>query len=148
VIQQTPTGLEQLPVFYNISCSVGRNAVNNRVDVMMVQYLLREIYSNSNAFNPPVTPPKGEMKVDGICGPITLDWILETQKQLRARGSSVMVDGKVDRATHGFIGSISHTIYTIIHLNASLQKARPDAFPRLEATGDVPPLLRSSIVRI
>jgi hypothetical protein len=134
----------RLPVFYNLTMPVGVRAPNRRDDVLLVQYFLLEIYKNPAAHTPPLIRPKGNLVVDGKFGPITRNWILKFQLDVRDRGKSVYPDSRVDRA-RGAESSITHTVYTIIHMNASFKKLRPDDFEHLEAAPDVPPELAAAL---
>lgn len=121
-----------LPFIYNVDLSVGTNAVNKRDDVMLVQYCLKHIWSNRTRFDPPLTsPPKGDMVVDGLCGPTTRRWIGEWQFMTRKRGHNVTTDGLVDKARGSFESTISKTVYHIVKLNAALKRARPDLFKNI-----------------
>jgi len=115
--------------FYNVVHAVGANCPNHRDNVMMIQYMLRTQYVGAKA----ALQPRGEMKVDGICGPITLNWILTYQKQLRMGGNSVLIDGRVDRIrdTSTFTGNISKTGYTIYSLNYTLWETNNKAYMEL-----------------
>lgn len=131
---------EELPIFYNVNMAVGENAPNMKEDVMLVQFFLQEVYKGQTSFDPPEVPPKGAMKVDGICGPITKNWLLKFQLDIRNRGRSVYADKRADKVK-GVVSSISNTIYTLIFLNAGVKKVRPD-FENLESAPDVPNELR------
>lgn len=131
---------EELPIFYNVNMAVGDNAPNMKEDVMLVQFFLQEVYKGRTSFDPPEVPPKGEMKVDGICGPITKNWLLKFQLDIRNRGRAVSADKRADKVK-GVVSSISKTIYTLIFLNAGVKKVRPD-FENLESAPDVPNELR------
>ncbi len=131
---------EELPIFYNVNMAVGDNAPNMKEDVMLVQFFLQEVYKGRTSFDPPEAPPKGAMKVDGICGPITKNWLLKFQLDIRNRGRSVYADKRADKVK-GVVSSISQTIYTLIFLNAGVKKVRPD-FENLESAPDVPNELR------
>lgn len=129
--------------FYNLVHAVGANCPNHRDDVMMIQYMLRHLYVGALAY----MKLPGEMKVDGICGPVTINWILTYQRQGRMRGVSVLVDGRVDRIRDKstFTGSISKTIYTLFGINSDLSPYNRPAFVELPMyvpisnPGDVPP---------
>jgi len=113
----------QLPWFYNVVHAVGQNSPNLRDDVRLVQYMLKRIYIIGMAIDTgdsiqTFSTPKGNMVVDGVCGPVTLNWILKFQLDIRKTGNSILPDKRADRARGNKIGgSISHTIYTIIWLN-------------------------------
>lgn len=105
---------DALPYYYNVVNAVGKNCPNRNDDVKLVQYLLQLFYSNSG-----FTPPKGMMRVDGICGPVTKNWITRFQLDVKSFGSPILVDGRIDRARdHHLMGAVSHTGYTILWLNS------------------------------
>lgn len=120
----------KLPVFYNVSHAVGKGCPNMRDDVKLVQYLLIKFYDKALASSNVYTKPKGDLKVDGDCGPITLNWILKFQLDVNKRHpGTVYADNRVDRALNkNLTGSISNTIYTIGVLNRFTLMVNPDAF--------------------
>ena len=95
--------------YYNVTMAVGTGRPNTRVDVKMVQYFLMRLFQRwSNR------RPAGPMiAVDGVFGPITRRYIHQFQHMI----PSVLNDGVVDKAL-GEVSSISHTVYTIVTLNA------------------------------
>src|SRR5690348_1862960 len=94
---------ETMPTFYNVVNAVGKNCPNRNDDVKLVQYLLQIFYSQSG-----FPPPKGMMRVDGIRGPVTKNWITRFQLDVKSYGNSVSIDGRMDRARdHRLGGSIS-----------------------------------------
>jgi hypothetical protein len=131
-----------LPVFYNVVHAVGKNAPNQRDDVKLVQHLLALLYAKA-----PWTPPEGTMTVDGICGPITLRWILQFQQDVRSNlGAPILVDGRADRVRNrNGLGSISNTFYTLLYLNHGVKNLDPVAWAALPGVipmvgdGAVPP---------
>ena len=135
-----------LPFIYNVDMAVGTSAANKRDDVMLVQYCLKHIWANPTKFNPPLpSPPSGEMKVDGFCGPTTRRWIVEWQFMSRKRGHNVTTDGLVDKARGSFQSSISKTDYHIVKLNAALKRARPDLFKNIFLDPDAPAELKLAV---
>ena len=69
---------------FNINAGVGKNRANQRLDVMLVQWLLRS--ARNVVVQGPVTtsiaiyPPKSRLiTIDGICGQETLDYIAHYQ---------------------------------------------------------------------
>lgn len=131
-----------LPVFYNLVHAVGKNCPNMTDDVKLVQYLLKTLYAKL-----PQHKPAGEIEVTGACDPPTMNWILQFQMEAaQAHPGKVLVDNRIDRVRQkNFIGSISHTIYTLAALNASLLKNNPEAWIatpaliHLENPSNVPP---------
>jgi len=118
---------EKLPVFYNVINAVGKNAPNVKDDVMLVQYLLYWVYMN---VEPKAATPKGVMKVDGIYGGITANWILKFQLDIMLSGGSIQADNRVDRIRNkdSFCGSISQMCYTLCWLNWVVADVEPEAF--------------------
>jgi hypothetical protein len=118
---------ETLPVFYNVVQAVGKNCPNNRNDVLLVQYLLYWVYKN---VIPPEAKPNGEMKIDGICGGITNNWILKFQLDVLYNGHSIQADNRIDRIRNkeSFDGSLSGTVYTLGWLNWIVSYQEPGAF--------------------
>lgn len=119
-----------LPVFMNITFAVGKNAANVRDDVAWVQFLLEKFYSKKNVIintrgeTKTFTRPKGNLTRDGICGPVTNNFILKFQLDINRDGPFVVADGRVDRALikagkgkQSVTGSISKLAYSIVMLN-------------------------------
>ncbi len=134
---------EFFPTFYNVVHAVGENCPNNRDDVMLVQYLLFWTYKQF----PPRFSPKGEMKIDGICGGITKNWILKFQLDVMLGGDSIQADRRVDRIRNkdGMFGSQSQELYTLGWLNWYVAHGAPEAYLKLpqfvplQNLGSVPP---------
>lgn len=137
-----------LPVFYNVVHAVGVNCPNHRDDVKLVQYLLIAFYDKALARSSVYTRPKGDMKVDGVCGQVTNNWILKFQLDVNTRyPNTLAVDNRVDRIRNkeNFVGSISGTVYTLATLNKFVMKVNPEAFVNLpqvvplQSADNVPP---------
>lgn len=144
------TGREELPQIINLDMAVGKEPLsgltqpNRRDDVMLTQYLLRGIYSNPTAFNPPLSTPNGDLiKVDGFYGQQTQKWINHFQIESRNRGNNIATDGIVDRATKGTqISSMSKTAYSIVLMNFAFRRAQPQFFPNIKLDPNCPPELK------
>jgi hypothetical protein len=124
--------------FYNLDQTVGPGAPNQRSDVLLVQYFLRELFNHPDLR---ADKPPGDVPVDGLFGPVTAIWIGCYQKQLKAKGFSVVTDGRVDPARGELMFSkvaISHERYTIWHMNVSFRKRYPQAHDHLETAPGVP----------
>ena len=112
-------------LYYNLTDAVGPGALNRRSDVLLVQYLLREVYK-SPAARPPTKPPGAAIQVTGTADQATFAHILHYQQSLKSGGRNVATDGRIDPARGDQSrGSISGTQYTILFLNLSFKKARP-----------------------
>jgi hypothetical protein len=118
------------PGMYNVISAVGQDCPNKRDEVRLVQTLLKLFYQSSG-----FAAPKGQMVVDGLCGPITKNWILKFQLDIRHWGNAVMADKRVDRIRdHQDIGSISHTMYTLVALNRAVQSIDPSGWMAIPGT--------------
>ena len=73
------------------------------------------------------------MTVDGICGPITNNWILKFQLDVNQRyPNTTPTDNRVDRIRNkNMIGSISQMGYTQAILNRFMARVNPDAYVAL-----------------
>lgn len=136
-----------LPVFYNVVHAVGVNCPNARDDVKLVQYLLIAFYDKALPYSGVYTKPKGDMKVDGVCGPVTNNWILKFQLDVNTRyPGTLAADNRVDRVRNKDLkGSFTGMAYTLALLNKFVSKINPEAFimlPQvisLQNSADVPP---------
>lgn len=98
---------------FNINAGVGKNRPNQRLDVMLVQWLLRsaqnQVVRGPVTTNSPIQPPKyaaSVIGIDGICGQETLDYIAHYQKfrnsnRQHSGGNNMEINVKV--ATDGAI---------------------------------------------
>lgn len=118
---------------YNVERAVGRNGANTTSDTKLVQYMLRNIYSTEAA----------GLKIDGLCGPITISWIERFQKDCKAQGANVRCDGRIDRA-FGEVSAISKTTYTILLMNQELQKRNPAAWAGVSSAVPLSPEPRTN----
>lgn len=120
----------KVPIFYNVVHAVGVYCPNHRDDVKLIQYLLIAFYDRALASSSIYTRPKGDLTVDGSCGPITNNWILKFQLDVNKRyPNTVAVDNRVDRVRNkNLVGSISGTVYTDAVLNRFVSAINPEAF--------------------
>lgn len=143
LIAAEPSGLNH--VYFSVDGAVGRYAPNDRVDVLLVQLLLRiamggSIYWPSTSNAPAASPPAGvrvvgvvaapkaipielpgppggtPIAIDGFCGNQTISYIEFFQQEMKRRGEQVNVDGQVQP----WKGSQS---YTLLLLNQALSRS-------------------------
>jgi len=135
--------------------TVGRNAPNDRLDVLLVQFLLFLCTNNPKGFGAPIetlsayddlkvgrrvaTPvfratiapthpkPEGNIFIDGICGDQTISFIEYFQEQMLLRRRGVELNGQV--APQGTAGTTTMRL-----LNASLEVI-PDPWMLTQALG-------------
>lgn len=130
------------PVFYNLVHAVGVNCPNMPNDVKLIQYFLKSFYSRI-----PNHESSNEVAINGVCDSITMNWILKFQMEASAcHPGKILIDQRFDRIREkNFVGTISHTVYSLAVLNSSVLKYNPEAFastPRfvpLENIANVPP---------
>ena len=104
---------------FTVDRAVGRNAPNDRLDVLLVQFLLI-LSTNDRWWNPTVTVPRGlrvatpvvgtvheqslsgshpkpqgNIIIDGICGDQTIGFIEYFQEQMQLRRIGVELNGQV-----------------------------------------------------
>jgi len=117
-VQQAMLSTGQPMDFYNLEHAVGRAANNQMNDVKIVQYLLSVL--------------DFDCKIDGMYGPQTSRAMNKYQTTLRSQGFSILPDGRVDRAKgNRAMGTISHTIYTILWLNLQARAYNYNAWASL-----------------
>ncbi len=135
--------------FYNVSYAVGMGCRNWDEDVMMVQFFLQKIYEHEDMKK---KTPKGTMTVDGKCGPITRNWILKFQLDVRIiEGYNALPDGIVDKAGNAKsneITSISNTQYIIRAMNNFLRTKQKPLYRTLPVNAEVPPPLRLAFLQM
>jgi len=114
-------GASEVTAAYGVDSPVGAGCPNNRQEVLLVQHLLRIAWNESPSsagFRPPgETQP---LSVDGVWGPQSARFLKFFQEEARRRGAAVLLDQRVDPCVSGeAAGSISHTFYTALALNAA-----------------------------
>lgn len=138
-----------LPKFVNVGMAVGRGAPNVRNDVLLVQYMLRELFRNPTEHEPRLAPPEEPVRLDGRFGPNTRNAIIKFQLNIISQFGSIRLDARVDRVGLEATSSISQTTYTILWMNYLYKLARPVEFEDLLAgkISDMPPELAAELNR-
>lgn len=136
--------------FYNVTKAVGYGCPNDKEDAMMVQFFLKRLYQTKEM---KASAPKGEMKVDGKVGPITRNWILKFQLDMRNGGYDCYADGVMDKAGNennadNYVSSLSRTKYTIRLLNNGLRKLDATLYKTLPTNPEVPAELRAAFAQM
>ena len=129
----------KIPPFYNLDHAVGPGAINQRFDVMLVQFFLKALYEQAPFKQRSVS---GDIKVNGQFDQTTAAHILDFQTANKNAGGLVFVDGRVDPAKgtrhYQDKSSISKTRYTIAKLNGSFRKRFQKEHDHLEGSKRVP----------
>ena len=81
--------------FYNIDTAVGRNGVNQREDVLLVQFFLSEIGKKGPH---PLPAPATKLSVNGVADELLEEWIEWFQLSVRKAQGSGAVDKRIDPA--------------------------------------------------
>lgn len=138
----------EIPVWFNVDTPVSIATRNTLEDVQLVQVLLHMIYFKSiGPFSKPSQARPNELldddnlKMDGICGPITSRWIKAFQIDRNSRGrfasehfDLLATDGRVDPAS-GVISRTSGHFFTISALNIVCKDRDPIGFKGLLEEG-------------
>jgi hypothetical protein len=107
--------------FFNIDYAVGSTGWNNKVDVKLVQSLLRLFYYDLMGFNGGMDPPADSTEpitVDGIVGRDTRKHIMRFQQQQHSSGTATLLDGRFDPfRAHKELSHIAHVEYALGNLN-------------------------------
>jgi hypothetical protein len=132
------------PVSYEIDANVGWGMPNNRPDVMLVQFFLKEIMNHPDSRAG--RPPGNDMVVDGLFGNQTETWIRAYQKFAKSKGLRIAIDGKVHVAPSDYSARMTGgTGYTILHLNATHRRRWRIDHDYLDNCARVPGELRATL---
>jgi len=118
----TSVGLTDMPTIYNVSFPVGPGMPNRRVDVMLVQTLMK--FANFTRSNPGLGPLEASrnITVDGIFGPQTQRMITAFEADRKSAGLLLVADGVVESSSKdGFTGG--GVLFKIVHLNRSAKRS-------------------------
>lgn len=132
-------------VFYNINSAVGLGMPNQRQDVLLVQFLLREVMNHPDS--KAGRPAGNNLSLDGVFGNQTETWIRAFQNLARTKGSAIIVDGKVNSAPPDYRAKMTSGMsYTIAHLNATYRRRWRINHDYLDRCPGLPAELRQSLV--
>ena len=134
-------------VVYNVTRAVGPGQPNIPSDVMLVQYLLKKIYSHPTNTAPPIF---ARLTVDGSCGPVTQEMIRTFQSDMDPRRWRTFTDGIVNSATPELVTQTRGTdrSLTILSMNHVFHGFYRDLYPRLASAPDLPAPLATGLSRI
>jgi hypothetical protein len=135
-------------LFYNLDGAVGQNCQNQRQDVLLVQYLLKEGSKGPNfaEIQTGAGFTQEIMKITGIWDQYWGGYLANYLRTIARRGKPVVEDRRVDPVPAGHPrGPVHQKQYTILYLNLGYWQLRRADFPRLSQVGDCPPELRSAL---
>ena len=124
-----------LPFFCNVHAGVGQGLPNRHDDVMLVQWLLAEYFKKPGKNT--TAPPGPPIKVDGVFGRQTGEYIKAYQSGPKSKGANIAADGRVNRA-QGIKGAVTGTQFTIIWLNLTVAERRPELRGAFWGASDFP----------
>jgi len=135
-------------LFYNVDAAVGAGCPNQRLDVLLVQYLLKE--SNKTPGYVEVQVGAGftqdAMQISGTWDQYWGGYLSNFENTLQRRGRSIRKDGRIDPLVGGEVfGPIHHEAYAILWLNRGYLQLRPSDYPRMSEAADCPPELRPAL---
>ena len=135
-----------LQIAYSIDNTVGSGCVNNRDDVLLVQFFLGV---NSQADSTYVPPGEAPLRIDGICGSHTVKYIQRYQQRNSEKnpGSPLTADGRIDPIKRGvMVGAASGRVLSMLALNFSYKNVRgSQAHANITRDPIFPAELRSAI---
>jgi hypothetical protein len=139
----------KLDKYADVTMAVGRGAPNRRDDVLLVQFMLNELFRRADEHVPPLAKPERPVGVDGKFGRNTFDGIVKFQLNIMSQFGSINLDGRIDPARASATSSISQTTYTILWMNYLYKLAWPQEFEDLLAgkIHNMPPELASPLNR-
>jgi len=113
-----------LQIAYSIDSTVGSGCVNNRDDVLLVQFFLGVTSQADPNYVPPGEAP---LRIDGVCGNQTVKYIKRYQQRNSQQnpGSVLTADGRIDPIKRGVIvGAASGHVLSMLALNFSYKNER------------------------
>jgi hypothetical protein len=144
---------------YNIDWSVGKGCWNEEPDVALIQILLNMLYvelpplERSILAYGPFEMVTERLKVDGICGPKTIEGIILHQKVCQARSGGT-VDGKIDPmyADATKLTPRTKVWYSLPHLTRGARHSdhdnKEEPYANLAKREDTPIYLANSLKKI
>ena len=85
------------------------------------------------------------VKLTGNIDPETITAIVATQREIQKKGNAGTVDGRVSPAKGGY--SYNGTLWTIVHINESIQARNIEIWPRIDRIAGCPSELQAMVVR-
>lgn len=124
----------KLPIFFNVTASVGEQAANaHQDDIMLVQFLILANAEIKGAGSPAGEARRVRMlkvRPSGVVDPATIDGIRAWQEGAKEMFyPRTIVDGRVSSAKGYLYGG---AMWTIVHLNAAFRSSFPRIWPRLQ----------------
>ena len=131
-------------LIYDIDAAVGPGAPNKRDDILLLQYLMREV-PRSGRFQPEPFP--SPLLVDGNPSPGLFANIKHFQRLMKLKLPAGMVaqDGRIDPIPSTSVFATTGVQYAMVTLNLAFQVSRPKDYPLMAAANDCPDDIRVKV---
>ena len=132
-------------IFYNVDAAVGKGCPNDPLDVLLVQYLLKECNKIPSyaAVQVGAGFTQETMSVTGAWDQYWDGYLANFELTLVNQGRPALRDRRVDPVIAGRIfGSIHHKPHMILWLNRGYRQSRPIEYSRIAYAADCPWALR------
>jgi hypothetical protein len=138
---------EQLPTLFNVDGVVGAPpAANQREDVLLVQFAFKMIADAPMSGSDPALVAAAKLvQVTGNIDTNTIIAIQRFQESRKKKNPNQIVDGRVSPAKGGY--SYGPAMWTIAHLNDSMQQRAMDHWPRIDKLSSCPSELKIMVKR-
>lgn len=131
----------RIPTFYNLTRSVGKGEANDPLDVLLVQFFLKEVSAHPAS---PILAPGSTLEVNGVMDQNTIDWVSAYQKSK----PQLYPDGAVDPIPERNLTAptpVHHKVFTIFELNFDFEMKQPQHFHRIWEHPRCPPALGQAL---
>jgi hypothetical protein len=132
-------------IFYNVDAAVGKGCPNNPLDVLLVQYLLKEC-NKLPSFAKVETDAGFTQETMSVTGAWDQYWdgyLANFELTLVNLGRPALRDRRIDPVIGGrILGSIHHQPYMILWLNRVYRQVSPGEYSRIAYAADCPWALR------
>ncbi|MGH8519513.1 MAG: hypothetical protein ACREUE_18830 [Panacagrimonas sp.] len=105
-----------VPVLWNVSTAVGVNGTNGLEDTWLVQYMLNMSAKSAHAMDAGMRAKLLALQVTGICDPYTIDCIKAYQTYIKAKNSTVVVDGRITSAPPGLKYGTAYYMIAMVNM--------------------------------
>lgn len=131
----------RIPTFYNLTKSVGKSKPGSQLDVLLVQFFLKEVAGQPGSS---FKPPSSKLDLTGVTDQNLIDWISAYQKSKPQLYSDGIVDPVPDRNLTAST-PVHNKTYTIFELNLDFELKQPQHFHKIWEHPRCPPALGQAL---
>jgi hypothetical protein len=139
-----------LPMFFNVDTSVGKDGRNSSPeDILLVQFLLQATAGAATARNAIGEARRQrvlKVPVTGVADAATMDGIQAWQEGRKQDLSDTIIDGRIDSARGVFYARSGE--WTIVDLNGVFRGFFPKLWPRLQDHPKCPAALKTRVAQV